>query len=182
MKKSCGVCGHAQRAEIDRALMAGDFQKTVAIRFGLSAFAISRHVRHSREPEAGSLSAKAELWASRAEQLWTSATFDADTRAQVAALTAGLKSLQAQQKEAERQIKQEPQKTAQKFDPPTIDEILAHADARQIQLCIEESQRLQMPDVYALFCSMVGRPAMQRAVIEFANEYVERQAELHDRT
>jgi hypothetical protein len=179
--KICGVCNHAERNAIDAALMRGDFQKAVAARFGLSTYAVSRHVKHTREPIAESLADQAALWASRAETLWQTATFDADTRAQVAALTAGLKSLQAQQREAERARQVEPQPSA-KVDPAMIDEILAHADARQIQLCIEESQRLQLPDLYAMFCTMVGRPAMQRAVIEFANDYCEREAELHDRT
>jgi hypothetical protein len=174
-KKACTVCGHAQRVEIDRALMSGETQRSISAKYNLSSHTISRHVRHSREPEPENLSQQAALWSSRAEQLWASATYDADTKAQVAALSAGLKSLQAQQKEAERQVKQEPQASA-KIDPSFIDKVIADCDQRQLELCLAESLRLKVPDLYTMFCQMQNRPAMQRAVISYANEWAENES------
>ena len=43
MPRVCTACGHADRAEIDRALVAGLTFRTIADRFGLSETALKRH-------------------------------------------------------------------------------------------------------------------------------------------
>jgi len=43
MPRTCTVCGHPQRPEIDRALVEGATYRTIADRFGLSETALKRH-------------------------------------------------------------------------------------------------------------------------------------------
>ena len=43
--RRCSICGHPQADAINAALLAGEGQKVVAARFGLSSDAISRHAR-----------------------------------------------------------------------------------------------------------------------------------------
>ncbi len=43
MPRSCTVCAHSQRQEIDRALLEGITYRTIADRFGLSETALKRH-------------------------------------------------------------------------------------------------------------------------------------------
>ncbi len=46
MDSRCTVCTHASLAEIDRALMDGLPLRPLAAQFGLSASALSRHLKH----------------------------------------------------------------------------------------------------------------------------------------
>ena len=43
MPRTCTICTHEQRAEIDRALVAGEPFRNIAERFGTSATALTRH-------------------------------------------------------------------------------------------------------------------------------------------
>ncbi len=43
MPRTCTICGHSQRLEIDRALVEGSTYRTIADRFGLSETALKRH-------------------------------------------------------------------------------------------------------------------------------------------
>lgn len=43
MPRTCTVCGHSQRPEIDRALVEGTTYRTIADGFGLSETALKRH-------------------------------------------------------------------------------------------------------------------------------------------
>ncbi len=42
----CTVCNHASLKEIDQALMAGYSLRPLAVRYGVSASALSRHLKH----------------------------------------------------------------------------------------------------------------------------------------
>ena len=46
MGRSCSVCTHPKRAEIDRAILSGESYRAIARRFGLSKDAIRRHRDH----------------------------------------------------------------------------------------------------------------------------------------
>ena len=46
MGRTCTVCSHPERAEIDRALLAGETKRTIAARYGLSATAVQNHKAH----------------------------------------------------------------------------------------------------------------------------------------
>lgn len=43
MSRSCTVCGHADRAAIDAALVAGEANRRIAARFGLAETSVRRH-------------------------------------------------------------------------------------------------------------------------------------------
>ncbi len=45
MPRRCTVCGHAQRTEIDRALVQGATLRNIAERYGLSLAAVNRHLK-----------------------------------------------------------------------------------------------------------------------------------------
>lgn len=44
--KSCTLCSHAQRTEIDQELVFGTSLRNIAVRFGTSATALHRHKKH----------------------------------------------------------------------------------------------------------------------------------------
>ena len=45
----CTACAHAQRKDIDAAVVAGEAKRGIARRFGLSPDAVERHVKHVAE-------------------------------------------------------------------------------------------------------------------------------------
>ncbi len=49
MSRTCSICSHAQRADIDAALLAGEPERTIADRFGISKSALHRHRQHIAE-------------------------------------------------------------------------------------------------------------------------------------
>jgi hypothetical protein len=63
--RTCSVCGHPQRPEIDQALAAQESYRDIAGRFGTSKFALQRH-RHTHAPGSWSpadrLALAAEAW------------------------------------------------------------------------------------------------------------------------
>ncbi len=48
MPRTCSVCGHGQRAAIDKALLAGGSFRSIAAQFGVGASALLRHKAHIR--------------------------------------------------------------------------------------------------------------------------------------
>lgn len=46
MPRTCTVCNHAERSEIDRALLSGEPYRNIAQRFGTSPTALYRHKEH----------------------------------------------------------------------------------------------------------------------------------------
>lgn len=96
MPSRCSICSNSNLAAIDDLLDAGTNQKDVAVQFGVSRFALSRHCRH-RQPESKPadpdvLEQQARTWRERADHLWITATADSDSRAQAQAIAAGLRS------------------------------------------------------------------------------------------
>lgn len=73
--KTCGVCSHPERREIERAILSGDGVRNVAARFGTSSTALQRHKAHiSKRLEKGFALreiAEAESLAQRIELLLT---------------------------------------------------------------------------------------------------------------
>ena len=47
MPRACTVCAHPKRTAIEAALAAGESQREVAARFGLSKTALVRHAQHA---------------------------------------------------------------------------------------------------------------------------------------
>jgi hypothetical protein len=102
----CSICLSPNRPGIDDLLDAGTNQKTVAAQFGVSRYALSRHVRHSKPapanaPDSGngeSLEVQAEKWLSRADDIYATSTANGDVRGQVQSLTAAFRGLELQAK------------------------------------------------------------------------------------
>mgnify|MGYP000707668187 CR=1 FL=1 len=46
MPRTCSICSHPQRPEIDRALLAGESLRNIAQRYGASLAALHRHKAH----------------------------------------------------------------------------------------------------------------------------------------
>ena len=46
MPRTCNICSHPQRREIDRALLAGEPERTIANRWGVSRASVHRHRAH----------------------------------------------------------------------------------------------------------------------------------------
>lgn len=94
----CVTCAHAEREEIDRALVSGESQRSVAARFGLSKDTVRRHaaahlsaalieLRAGRlEEDTRSALERAEGLFSRAERLLTAAEVDGKPSAALAAV------------------------------------------------------------------------------------------------
>jgi hypothetical protein len=127
MPVKCSVCADPNLAAIDDSLDSGAFQKDVAAQFGVSRYALSRHVRHSapapapaQETEISDLTAEAEKWRVRADQVWEQSVADQDTRGQVQALQAGLRSVELQHRQEQRAAEPKPENGE---TPVTIEEI-----------------------------------------------------------
>ncbi len=69
MPRSCTVCDHPQRTAIDKALVAGEVMRNVALRFAISFAALQRH-KANHLPE---VLAEAKQWQANAHQLHVAA-------------------------------------------------------------------------------------------------------------
>lgn len=93
----CSICLSPELPAIETALASGAFKKDVAAKFNVSAFALSRHVRHSAPaPETSTGTEEIGKWLARADLIWEQATADQDVRGQAQAVAAGLRALEAQ--------------------------------------------------------------------------------------
>ena len=182
-KRQCSICSSPHLAAIDDLLDGGATQKDSAAHFGVSKFALSRHVRHSNPtpvtPEsADSLEARAALWRERADQLWHTATADADSRAMAQAVSAGLRSVELQARQKEREAEAAPDAEDDgKLSVEVLDKIVAWWDRVQAEndekftkLALEEAKRLRCPDLYQVFLKLWDSPALKERVLEFCRE------------
>jgi hypothetical protein len=89
-------------------LAAGVAQKDVAQQFGVSKFAISRHIRHvakqAQEVEDNDSPTEIAKWLCRADDQYLLAVANADQRAAVQSLVAGLRAIESKAKAAEREF------------------------------------------------------------------------------
>ena len=46
MGRTCSICNHAERAAIDKALLNGESQRSIASHFNVSRASVERHRRH----------------------------------------------------------------------------------------------------------------------------------------
>jgi hypothetical protein len=77
--RPCTVCDHAERAEIDKALVRGTPYRNIAERFGLSVGALSRH-KGAHLPKLLTEAAEAEAEAVKEEERLTAAALLNDLR------------------------------------------------------------------------------------------------------
>jgi hypothetical protein len=136
----CSICTHPNLAEIDSLLDAGTNQKDAAAQFGVSRFALSRHVRHSAPapmPEPGTsepLETQAARWMERADAIYQASTANGDVRGQVQALTGAFRGLELQHRAELKVAESTP--PAGDGTPVTIEEI-----DRIVQSTLNETQR-----------------------------------------
>jgi hypothetical protein len=107
----CSICTHAEKQAIDAALDAGLQQQQIAATFSVSKYALSRHKNRCLAPAAAtdceSTGSQLDRWLARADEIFLRAAVDGNLAAQVSALSAAIRALQAHQKreteEAEKQ-------------------------------------------------------------------------------
>ena len=110
-KIRCSICAHADAVAINAALESGVSQLTIASQFFASKYALSRHRRNclSSVPvvtATGSTWGQLDRWLNRADELYLAAGANGDVRSQVAALSAAVRSLQAEMKREEKRQEQ----------------------------------------------------------------------------
>jgi hypothetical protein len=159
-KNSCSVCLHESHAEIDTLLCAGQHASDIAVQFGISQFAVGRHKRKHLFAAAAPVATDADeisLWLRRADEIYTQATVDQDSRGMVSALTAGLKALDAKQKNQERQAEQESDDLS--FDCRQWSEKQATQFLSYIDHVLAEGERLpHAEDEYGLALAQQSAP------------------------
>jgi predicted transcriptional regulator len=184
----CTICSSPHRAAIDDLLDAGTSQKDVAEQFGVSRFAVSRHVRHSAPaPETSSGDSREEIskWLSRADDQYLVATADGDQRGAINALVGGLRAVEARIRNEEREAEAPDVAESDEFterDIAKFDRLLAESDTRTNLLAIEGAQRLGYSDLFQLFEACHGNPALKAAVLAFATEWAAAQENTGDTT
>jgi hypothetical protein len=111
--RTCTICGHERRSEIDRALVGSESFRNIAKRFSVSTSALHRH-RNEHIPgrllkakdaeeltQADALRAELEYVKSDAERLKTKAEQDGDYKTALSACDRALKALELQAKLAQ---------------------------------------------------------------------------------
>jgi hypothetical protein len=110
-RRKCSICASADALAIANALEAGLRQKQIAQQFNISKFALSRHVNRCLAPaptNGDSTGDQISKWLDRADDLYLQAGVNGDVKSQVQALSAAVRSLQAEQRnEAKRQEKEQ---------------------------------------------------------------------------
>jgi hypothetical protein len=97
MPRKCSICFSAERAAIERSLIAGDSYRTVAQRFHVSRDAVARHRRHLTIPtpnvlklqemlQSGSLVEQLRSLTTEAQRLQEKAEIAGDLRTALAAV------------------------------------------------------------------------------------------------
>jgi hypothetical protein len=185
MGKASAVSIHPQQQAIDQALALGEESlQALATRFNVSPYALSRRrKRLAMAPavEDNDLPAQALKWRERADQLWHQGTADADSRAMAQAVSAGLRSveLQARQKEREAEAVSVAEEADDgKLDIGTLSEVLDWYDRcfddnqkRTVMLAAEKSRQLGVYDSYELLNSMSVSAELRAAVLQFAHDF-----------
>ena len=97
MGKGCSICAHPNVQEIDSLLDSGQFKKDVALQFGVSVHALSRHGRGLCRTDA--LDQEEALWVRRLEESYQRAVSDEDQRGMQAAAKAGLSHIRSRKAE-----------------------------------------------------------------------------------
>jgi transposase-like protein len=132
----CSICNSEHCAEIDNLVDSQSLTlKEIAQQFGVSYPALVRHcARHgknalapARETEISDLTAEAEKWRVRADQVWEQSVADQDTRGQVQALQAGLRSVELQHRQEQRAAEPKPENSETPCTIEKIDEIISRA-------------------------------------------------------
>jgi hypothetical protein len=185
MGKASAISTHPEQEAIDQALALGEVSlQALATRFNVSPYALSRRRKRlviTPAVEADDLPAQALKWRERADQLWHQGTADADSRAMAQAVSAGLRSveLQARQKEREAEAASVAEEVDDgKLDIGTLSKVLDWYDRcfddnqkRTVLKAADLERQLGVSDSYELFNSMSTDPALRVHVLQCARDY-----------
>lgn len=171
MGKSSAISTHPEQAAIDAAILANhETLAALAMRFNVSVHSLSRRKRAlavTVESGADALEQQAAMWRERADTLWHTATADADTRAQAAAIAAGLRSCELMAQEAKRAAANPPLVGEDGSEVVTIEMIdrLVRAELNATPRGRNQSQLYSAPDkVLELAARLADNPQSWGAV------------------
>jgi hypothetical protein len=200
MAKGCSICAHANCAEIDSLLDSGTQQKQVALQFGVSAHALSRHVRHGKNVAPDSLDGDEQLWLDRLDKAHKQAVRDGDIRGQQQIAATGLRVARQRKVEAEKAKAAKAATVAESSDRVSIgslDEMVAiltaenpsPVDRPKIKQALDRARALRRLDAESIFNKMWEDKSFAEALTDYAtnwkpeaptnNELVQEQTAVH---
>jgi hypothetical protein len=183
MAKGCTICTHANCTEIDSLLDSGNQQKQVALQFGVSAHALSRHVRHGKNVAPDSLDADEQLWLDRLVAAHKQAVRDGDIRGQQQIAATGLRVARQRKVEAEKAKKTAQAATvAESSDRVSIgslDEMVAiltaenpsPVDRPKIKQALDRARALSRLDAESIFNKMWEDNAFAQDLTDYASAW-----------
>jgi hypothetical protein len=126
--KQCIACAHPDAGAINSCIEGGLALKEIAEQFSVSKYALSRHRNRclATAPTGDDPGDQIEMWLRRCDDLYIQSGVNGDTRGQIAALSAAVRSLQSEQRCEKRQEQNENQNTPVGADSPErLDEIIS---------------------------------------------------------
>jgi hypothetical protein len=183
MAKGCTICTHANCTEIDSLLDSGNQQKQVALQFGVSAHALSRHVRHGKNVAPDSLDVDEQLWLDRLSAAHRQAVRDGDIRGQQQIAATGLRAARQRKVEAEKAKKAAKAATVAESDDRvsigSLDEMVAiltaenptPVDRPKIKQALDRARALSRLDAENIFNTMWVDNAFAQDLTDFASAW-----------
>jgi hypothetical protein len=185
MAKGCTICTHANCTEIDSLLDSGNQQKQVALQFGVSAHALSRHVRHGKNVAPDSLDVDEQLWLDRLDKAHRQAVRDGDIRGQQQIAATGLRVARQRKVEAEKAKAAKAATVAESdankvsigdldslvevfSDPSTVPDPV---DRSKVEFVLRKARGLLRPDAEAVFQKMWSDKDFCEALIDYARDW-----------
>lgn len=184
MGKASAISTHPEQEAIDEALALGEVSlQALATRFNVSPYALSRRRKRlaiTPAVEADDLPAQALKWRERADQLWRQGTADADSRAMAQAVSAGLRSveLQARQKERDQEIAAE-ENDDDRVSIGDLDSVISLFDAAppdpvnqvKLKIALDKARAVNRMDGVAIFFKMLEDSAFAADLTDFATTW-----------
>jgi Zn-dependent M32 family carboxypeptidase len=167
-------------------LDSGESLISISERFGVSKFALSRHLRHNKPaPPPDSLESRVVTARLRADELWHQAKSNADSRGMAQALSASVRQLELEISQAKEQAESAPAAASDsEFTLDEIDRFVAKFDKMheelEVQKCAEAAQncrRLDQPNAMACFFAMEQDPRLRALVEQTVTGYLNQKEE-----
>jgi hypothetical protein len=195
MPSRCSICSSPLLAEISDFLDSNSLTlKEIAAQFHCSYPSLVRHAARHRDSVAtesgsagsaggGDLQNKSDLLWSRSNEVWNLAAADTDLRSQISSIQTGLRSLELQAKQWEREQEAASEEKGLfdengRLDVRVLTEVsdwydrtLSETQKRTITKAAELERELGVSDGFALFETMRTDPILREAVLEFAHNF-----------
>jgi hypothetical protein len=192
MPTKCSIC--ARETDLPAISDLIDAQvplKEIAAQFHCSPSALSRHIARHRNPvvpeaegAGGDLQSKSDLLWSRSNQVWELATADTDLRSQISSIQTGLRSLELQAKQRERDQAAQEEKGSGLIDDQgrlsigVVSELsewwernLDDQQKKSIERAAQLESELRVSDGSRLFETMRTDPILREAVLKYAFDF-----------